>query len=66
VRLVRTTATRAGKATQGRGPGTRPARLGHGRRALVRSGDWIDYGRVLAQPDAFDKALAQRVDELQT
>ena len=32
--------------------------------ALVRSGDWIDYGAVLAQPDAFDKALAQRVDEL--
>src|SRR5438128_8224922 len=32
--------------------------------ALVRSGDWLDFGAVLAQPDAFDKALAQRVDEL--
>src|SRR5437867_11242249 len=32
--------------------------------ALVRSGDWLDYGAVLAQPDAFDKALAQRVNEL--
>ena len=32
--------------------------------ALVRSGDWIDYGAVLAQPDAFDRALAARTDEL--
>ena len=32
--------------------------------ALVRSGDWVDYGAVLAQPDAFDRALAGRVDEL--
>ena len=32
--------------------------------ALVRSGDWLDYGAVLAQPDAFDAALAGRVDEL--
>ena len=32
--------------------------------ALVRSGDWLDYGAVLAQPDAFDAALAARVDEL--
>ncbi len=32
--------------------------------ALVRSGDWLDYGAVLAQPDVFDRALAQRVDEL--
>jgi acyl-CoA hydrolase len=31
---------------------------------LVRSGDWIDYGAVLAQPDAFDQALAERVCEL--
>ena len=31
---------------------------------LVRSGDWLDYGAVLAQPDAFDKALANRVGEL--
>jgi acyl-CoA hydrolase len=32
--------------------------------ALVRSGDWVDYGAVLGQPDAFDTALAARVDEL--
>jgi acyl-CoA hydrolase len=32
--------------------------------ALVRSGDWLDYGAVLGQPDAFDKALAERVGEL--
>ena len=32
--------------------------------ALVRSGDWLDYGAGLAQPDAFDKALARRVGEL--
>ncbi len=32
--------------------------------ALVRSGDWLDYGAVLAQPDAFDAALAERVGEL--
>jgi acyl-CoA hydrolase len=32
--------------------------------ALVRSGDWLDYGAVLAQPDAFDKALAARVGDL--
>ena len=32
--------------------------------ALVRSGDWLDYGAVLAQPDSFDHALAQRADEL--
>jgi acyl-CoA hydrolase len=32
--------------------------------ALVTSGDWLDYGAVLAQPDAFDTALAGRVDEL--
>lgn len=24
---------------------------------LVRSGDWIDYGITLCQPDVFDKAL---------
>ena len=27
---------------------------------LVRSGDWIDYGITLCQPDVFDKALAAR------
>ncbi len=32
--------------------------------ALVRSGDWLDYGAVLGQPDAFDRALAARVGEL--
>lgn len=32
--------------------------------ALVRSGMWIDYGAVLAQPDAFDTALAKRKDGL--
>ncbi len=32
--------------------------------ALVPSGDWIDYGAVLGQPDAFDTALAERVGEL--
>ena len=32
--------------------------------AVVRSGDWVDYGAVLCQPDAFDRALAARVDEL--
>ncbi len=29
--------------------------------ALVRSGMWLDYGAVLAQPDEFDRALAARV-----
>ncbi len=32
--------------------------------ALVKSGDWVDYGAVLAQPDAFDRALAARKPEL--
>ena len=31
---------------------------------LVRSGMWIDYGAVLAQPDVFDAALALRKAEL--
>jgi acyl-CoA hydrolase len=31
---------------------------------LVRSGDWLDYGAVLGQPDAFDIALAERVGDL--
>jgi acyl-CoA hydrolase len=31
---------------------------------LVRSGDWLDYGAVLGQPDVFDQALAERVSEL--
>src|SRR3954454_4753506 len=32
--------------------------------ALVQSGDWIDYGIGLCQPDAFDLALAARKSEL--
>jgi acyl-CoA hydrolase len=32
--------------------------------ALVHSGDWLDYGAVLAQPEAFDTALAARIGEL--
>ncbi len=31
---------------------------------LVRSGDWVEYGTGLGQPDVFDLALAERVDEL--
>jgi acyl-CoA hydrolase len=31
---------------------------------LVKSGDWIDYGMTLQQPDVFDRALAARKDEL--
>jgi len=33
--------------------------------ALVDSGDWVEYGTGLAQPDVFDAALAQRVEELE-
>ncbi len=32
--------------------------------ALVQSGMWIDYGAVLAQPDVFDRALAERAANL--
>lgn len=32
--------------------------------AIVRSGDWLDYGFGIGQPDAFDHALAQRRGEL--
>jgi acyl-CoA hydrolase len=32
--------------------------------ALVRSGDWVDYGFGLGQPDLFDRALAARRDQL--
>ena len=32
--------------------------------ALVCSGDWVDYGVTLGQPDLFDRALAARRDEL--
>jgi len=31
---------------------------------LVRSGMWVDYGFGMGQPDAFDRALAARKDEL--
>jgi acyl-CoA hydrolase len=31
---------------------------------LVKSGDWVDYGAALGQPDAFDRALAARKEEL--
>jgi acyl-CoA hydrolase len=31
---------------------------------LVRSGDWVDYGVGLGQPDLFDHALARRKNEL--
>lgn len=34
--------------------------------ALVRSGDWIDWGFGLTQPDKFDAALAARKDELKS
>lgn len=32
--------------------------------ALVRSGDWVDYGGNVSQPDLFDRALAARAGEL--
>ena len=32
--------------------------------AMVRPGMWLDYGAVLCQPDAFDKALAARRNDL--
>lgn len=32
--------------------------------SLVKSGMWLDYGASLCQPDAFDKALAERKEEL--
>ena len=31
---------------------------------LVRPGDWVDYGFGMGQPDAFDRALAARREEL--
>lgn len=33
--------------------------------ALVGSGDWVEYGTGIGQPDAFDAALAARVEELE-
>ena len=35
-----------------------------GAAALVRSGDWVDYGFGVGQPDRFDQALAARRDQL--
>jgi acyl-CoA hydrolase len=32
--------------------------------ALVKSGDWVDYGFGMGQPNRFDRALAARKDEL--
>jgi len=32
--------------------------------ALVQSGHWVDYGFGMGQPDAFDRALAARREEL--
>lgn len=32
--------------------------------ALVKSGDWIDFGMVSNTPELFDRALAERKDEL--
>src|SRR5262249_39953082 len=32
---------------------------------LVRSGDWVEYGFGLGQPDEFDRALAARVPKLE-
>jgi acyl-CoA hydrolase len=32
--------------------------------ALVKSGDWIDYGFGVAQPDVFDRALGGRITQL--
>lgn len=31
---------------------------------IVKSGDWVDYGWCTGTPDALDKALARRADEL--
>ena len=33
--------------------------------ALVKSGDWVDYGVCLGQPDLFDRALGARAAELE-
>jgi acyl-CoA hydrolase len=32
--------------------------------ALVKSGDWVEYGGAVSQPDLFDRALARRKDAL--
>ena len=35
-----------------------------GAAALVKSGDWVDYGGAIGQPELFDRALAARKDTL--
>ncbi len=43
----------------------RPAPISpEGAAALVKSGDWVDYGFGMGQPDRFDRALAARAAEL--
>ena len=32
---------------------------------VVKSGDWVDYGWCTGTPNALDKALAARMDELE-
>lgn len=32
--------------------------------SVIKSGDWVDYGWCVGTPDALDKALAKRTDEL--
>jgi acyl-CoA hydrolase len=46
------------------GPHPPPRIFAEDAAALVRSGDWVDYGVTLGQPDLFDRALAARRDEL--
>lgn len=48
-------------ATRGQSPRRISA---EGAARLVQSGDWLDYGANLCQPDVFDLALAQRSAEL--
>jgi acyl-CoA hydrolase len=49
----------------GESSGTRAKRISAAdAAALVASGDWVEYGTGLGQPDVFDAALAERVDEL--
>ncbi|MBE6036348.1 MAG: butyryl-CoA:acetate CoA-transferase [Clostridiales bacterium] len=36
-----------------------------GAAALVKSGDWVDYGMIANIPELFDAALAKRVNELE-
>ena len=47
------------------GQRTEPKRLSaEAAAALVKSGDWVDYGLGMGQPDVFDRALAARAREL--